>query len=106
MRRNVTRFVPGTAVSPDGSDEVRGQIDGDAAIALRQTDAIEMRGRFAPREEIPGGGRVESTRSGTRQGLGALLTVVGLPSHSQIVGGDRGVAIVPTATGAAAIGTF
>jgi glutaminase len=44
--------------------------------------------------------------SGALQGLGALLTVVGLPAHSQVIGGDRGVAIVPTATGAAAIGTF
>jgi len=47
--------------------------------------------------------------SGAVQGLGALLTIIGLPSHSNVVDGtDRGVGIriVPMLGGAAAVGTF
>jgi hypothetical protein len=59
-----TRFVPGTAESPDGSDEVRGVlVEGTSALALRPGDAIEMHGTFQPDEALPGGGHVESTRS-------------------------------------------
>jgi hypothetical protein len=152
------------------------------SAALRPTDGIEMHGELAPGESIPGGGRVESSRSGgalvgglvvftlsyaptanvgavshgndsvlaapivgpwldlvrrpacvpptspialpvnpcmmetaTRaalvtsgalQGLGALLTVIGLPASSRIVDGDRGVAVVPTPGGAALYGRF
>jgi hypothetical protein len=36
----VTRFVPGTAVSPEGSDDVRGQVDGDASIVLRRMSVV------------------------------------------------------------------
>ena len=58
-------FVPGTAVSPSDSDEVRGQLVADAhsAIELGPTDRVEMRGSFAPDAAIPGGAHVESTRS-------------------------------------------
>jgi hypothetical protein len=58
-----TRFVPGTAVSPAGSDDVRGEVEGTPTIELRASDSIEMRGHIAPDEPVPGGGRVESTRS-------------------------------------------
>lgn len=52
--------------------------------------------------------RVALVASGVAQGLGALLTIVGLPSHSEIHGGDHGVrvSLVPTGLGAAAVGTF
>jgi hypothetical protein len=56
----VTRFVPGTASSP--GDEVRGQLEGTPDIALQSGDGIELHGRVAPGEPVPGGGRVESTR--------------------------------------------
>jgi hypothetical protein len=192
----VMRFVPGTAQSPSGSDEVRGvREDGSGALALQPGDAIEMTGTFQPDEALPGGGRVESTRStgmlvggivvltlayaptvyvgvnsvrpedrvlavpaagpwidlanrpacvppqlpagvhlpvdpciaetaaraalvasGALQDLGLVFTLIGLPTHSQIVSGtSRGVSeekpkphigIVPTGTGAAAVGVF
>jgi len=62
----VTHFVPGTASSPDGSDEVRGELEssgGAPTIALLPTDRVEMRGTFDGDEQVPGGGRVESSRS-------------------------------------------
>lgn len=65
----VTRFVPGTAVSPRGSDEIRGQLADDAAsIALTPSDGIEMHGHVEPDDPLPGGGRVESSRA-----TGALI---------------------------------
>jgi hypothetical protein len=152
------------------------------SAALRSTDGIEMSGHLVPGESIPGGGRVESSRSGgaliggiivftlayaptayvgavshgadsvlavpiagpwldlvrrpacvppaspiplpvdpclvetaTRaalvtsgalQGLGAVLTLIGLPASSRVVDGDRGVAIVPAPGGAALYGRF
>lgn len=39
---------------------VRGEM---SDIPLRATDSVEVRGTFAPGDELPGGGRVESTRS-------------------------------------------
>jgi hypothetical protein len=60
----VTYFVPGTAESAAGSDEVRGVLpNASSAMALQLGDAIEMHGMFQPDEALPGGGRVESTRS-------------------------------------------
>ncbi|HEY3820854.1 MAG TPA: hypothetical protein VGL81_27005 [Polyangiaceae bacterium] len=152
------------------------------SAALRPTDGIVMQGRLAPGEPIPGGGRVESSRSGaaliggvvvftlayvptayvgaashgsdailgvpfvgpwldlvhrpacvppaspiplpvdpcmvetaTRaalvtsgalQGLGAVLTAIGLPASSRVIEGDRGVALVPSPGGAALYGRF
>jgi len=65
----VTRFVPGTAVSRSDSDEVRGQLaDDGAAVLLIRDDGIEMHGRLEPDDPLPGGGRVESSRS-----TGALI---------------------------------
>jgi hypothetical protein len=59
-----TRFEPGTAESAEGSDEVRGVLaDAMSGVTLRPGDAIEMHGTFQPDEALPGGGRVESTRS-------------------------------------------
>ncbi|HEY8041150.1 MAG TPA: hypothetical protein VIF15_15190 [Polyangiaceae bacterium] len=51
--------------------------------------------------------RAAIVTSGAMQGLGALLTVIGLPASSRIVdGGDRGVAVVPTGNGAMMVGSF
>src|SRR5579863_9687662 len=52
----VTRFVPGTAESPTGSDEVRGVLpSAPSGMALQPGDGIEMHGTFQPDEELPGG---------------------------------------------------
>lgn len=61
----LARFRPGTAVSPENSDEVRGEAPDAVAdtLPLGPKDQIEMRGSFGPDEPIPGGGRVESNRS-------------------------------------------
>ncbi len=62
----VTHFVPGTASSPDGSDEVRGELEssgGAPTIALLPTDRVEMHGTFDGDDQLPGGGRVDTTRS-------------------------------------------
>jgi hypothetical protein len=60
----ITHYVPGTAESMSGSEEVRGVlVDAANVITLRPTDAIEMHGSFQPDDLLPGGGRVESTRS-------------------------------------------
>ena len=174
-----TELPPGAQVEAD-----RVVLAGPRRLSaqLRPSDGIEMHGNLAPGESIPGGGRVESSRSGgaliggivvftlayaptayvgatshgvdgilavpiagpwldlvrrpacvppqspiplpvdpcmvetaTRaalvtsgalQGLGAILTVIGLPASSRIVEGDRGVAIVPTPGGAALYGRF
>jgi hypothetical protein len=51
--------------------------------------------------------RAALVTSGSLQGLGALLTLVGLPASSRVVdGSDRGVAIVPSPGGAALYGRF
>ncbi len=44
--------------------------------------------------------------SGGVQLVGAVLVAVGLPARVELVGGDRGVAIVPAPGGIAAAGTF
>ena len=68
------RFVPGSASSPDGSDEVRGRLVDDAtSITLQPGDRIAMRGFFSPDEHIPGGGHVETSRA-----TGALAAGIGL----------------------------
>lgn len=50
--------------------------------------------------------RAALVTSGALQGLGALLTIVGLPSQARVVEGDRGVAVVPGPRGAAVFGRF
>ena len=96
----VTRFVPGTASSPDGSDEVRGQLASTSStIALQPGDKIEMHGSFASEEAVPGGGVVETKRSTSALVSGIVLlglayapsAYVGVTSSR---GGDR-VLLVP-----------
>jgi glutaminase len=50
--------------------------------------------------------RAALVTSGSLQGLGVLLTAIGLPASSRVVEGDRGVAIVPSPGGAALYGRF
>ena len=70
----VTRFVPGTASSPDGSDDVRGQLaEASTTILLQPGDKIEMHGSFASEEAVPGGGVVETKRSTSALVSGIVL---------------------------------
>ena len=83
----VTRFVPGTAVSPSDSDEVRGQLaEAEPIVLLSPQDKIEMRGSFAADDNNPGGGHVESTRSSGLIVGGLILLVFGY-APSAYVGG-------------------
>jgi hypothetical protein len=60
----VMRFVPGTASSPVGVEEVRGRLaDAATIIPLRSGDRVRMTGIFESDEHIPGGGRIKTTRS-------------------------------------------
>ncbi len=71
----VMRFVPGTATSPDGSDDVRGQlVEPTTSIPLAAGDKIEMHGTFDPDDKVPGGGRVETTRKTSMLVGGLILT--------------------------------
>ncbi len=59
-----TVFVPGSAFSPEGTDEVHGQLaQGDTKVPLHPGDRIEVSGVFEDGEQVPGGGHVETTRS-------------------------------------------
>jgi hypothetical protein len=87
-------FIPGTAVSPADSDVVRGQLAADASssIVLRPGDRIEMRGNFAPDDAVPGGARVESTRSSGVLVAGIIIFGLGyLPSAYMGIGGKHGL---------------
>ena len=83
------RVTPGRIVTP-GDGEV---------IELRASDGIEMQGELAAGESVPGGGRVESTRSTGVLAAGAVIlslawlptAYVGLGSHRD---NDR-VLVVP-----------
>jgi hypothetical protein len=77
----VTRFVPGTAFCPDGTD-VRGQLaDAASVIPLHPGDRVRFRGTFESNEPIPGGGHVTTTRStGILVGGIALLVLSYVPS--------------------------
>jgi hypothetical protein len=60
----VTRFVPGTASSPVGVEEVRGRLaDAATIIPLGSGDRVWMKGTFESDEHISGGGRIKTTRS-------------------------------------------
>jgi hypothetical protein len=68
------RFMPGTAVSPQGTDEVRGKLaQGEVSVPLRPTDRIEMTGTFADGDKVPGGGHVESSRSTVALLAGSII---------------------------------
>jgi hypothetical protein len=78
----VTRFEPGTASSPNDSDVVRGVLEGTAkgeprTIPLQPSDGVVMHGSFAPDEQVPGGGRVKSSRSTDLLVAGILVSLLG-----------------------------
>jgi hypothetical protein len=73
-----TRFVPGTATSPPGSDEVRGKlVEQRTASALGEGDRIGVCGVFSPGESLPGGGHVESSGNAAFAVLGLVTAAVG-----------------------------
>jgi hypothetical protein len=73
-----TRFAPGTATSPSGSDVVRGKLSVERrAIALGEGDRIEVTGTFAPGEKVPGGGHITSTGLPAFVVLGLVTFAVG-----------------------------
>jgi hypothetical protein len=73
----VTRFVVGSAVSPDGSNEVRGRLqDNETVIPLKPGDRILMKGSFAPDESVPGGGYVATSRSTGALAAGIAFTLL------------------------------
>jgi hypothetical protein len=92
---HVVSFVPGSAFSPEGSDEVRGRLaGGDSAIDLAATDRVEVSGSLVPDDHVEGIGRVESSRYTFALVFGGIVTalayapaaVVGAESSRQ---GDR-----------------
>lgn len=78
----VTAFKPGTAVLDEEHNVVRGELElGEQRMPLLPTDRIEVRGSFVSGEEIPLGGRVESTRAVSALAFGlALFTVSYVPA--------------------------
>jgi hypothetical protein len=50
--------------------------------------------------------RAALVASGGIELLGGVLFALGLPAPAEFVGGDRGVAVVPTPHGVAAVGAF
>ena len=74
---HVVAFVPGSAFSPEGSDEVRGHLaGGDSAIDLVPGDRIEVRGSLVPDDDIDGIGRVESSRYTFALVFGGIVTAL------------------------------
>lgn len=97
---HVVSFVPGTAVTPEGSDEVRGRLaGGDSAIDLAANDQIEVHGTLAPGDQVEHIGHVESSRNtyalvfGTIVSVGSYVPTAGVALESSRAG-DR-VLLVP-----------
>jgi hypothetical protein len=73
----VVAFVPGTAFSPEGSDEVRGHLaGGDSAIDLAPTDRVEVSGTLGPDDRVQGLGHVESSRYTFALVFGGIVTAI------------------------------
>ena len=71
----VTRFVPGTVVRE--GDDLACELDGhEEQVALEPDDRIELKGTLAAGDELPGGGRVESTRAGGAIAFGLVSFVL------------------------------
>jgi hypothetical protein len=86
---SLTKFIVGTATL-EGSD-VRGELEGHVErVPLLPGDRVELRGRFAPGETVPTGGKVVVTRSWSALGFGGAL-VVGAWLPSLIVGAASGI---------------
>jgi hypothetical protein len=59
-------FKPKTAVSPEGSDYVKGELassETGKTMALERNDRIVVKGTLSPGDEVPGGGLVVLRRS-------------------------------------------
>jgi hypothetical protein len=81
-------FVPGTASSLEGSQDVRGKLEnegGSNEISLAPGDRIEMHGSFAPGDVVPFGGHVETSRI-TGALVGGLLLFAAAYAPSAYVG--------------------
>jgi hypothetical protein len=78
--RVTARFIPGTA-TVEGT-EVKGELEEHVErLPLLETDRVELRGTFAPGENVPTGGTIGTTRSWSALGFGgALLAGAWLPS--------------------------
>jgi hypothetical protein len=73
---HVVAFVPGTAFSPEGSDEVRGHLaGGDSAIDLATTDHVEVHGTLEPDDRVENIGHVESSRNTYALVFGTIVSV-------------------------------
>ncbi len=92
---SVVSFVPGSAFSPEGSDEVRGHLaGGDSAIDLAPADRIEVSGTLEDGDRAEGIGHVETSRFTFALVFGGIVTalsyapaaVVGVESSRK---GDR-----------------
>ncbi|MEO7110033.1 MAG: hypothetical protein ABI183_06320 [Polyangiaceae bacterium] len=74
---HVVAFVPGTAFSPEGSDEVRGHLaGGDSAIELAPADRVEISGTLGPDDRVQGLGHVESSRYTFALVFGGIATAL------------------------------
>ncbi len=74
---HVVSFVPGSAFSPEGSDEVRGRLaGGDSAIDLAATDRVEVSGSLVPDDHVEGVGHVESSRYTFALVFGGIVTAL------------------------------
>jgi hypothetical protein len=78
-RAGVTyNFAPGTAKSPENSDKITGALAGEPKIVqLLPRDKIVLEGTFAPDENVPGGGHIETKRSTELLVLGLLVFGLG-----------------------------
>jgi hypothetical protein len=72
---HVVSFVPGSAISPEGTDEVRGRLaGGDSAIDLAATDRIEVHGTLEDGDDVEHIGHVESSRYTFALVFGGIVT--------------------------------
>lgn len=77
-------FKPKTAVSPDGSDVVRGELassEQEKSIKLERGDKIVVRGDLKPGDAVPGGGHVVLQRQAGALVFGSIaLAAAYLPA--------------------------
>jgi len=71
----VTRFVPGTVVREEG-DLVGELATHEEEVPLEPDDRIELEGTLAAGDELPGGGSVESKRSGGAIAFGLVSFIL------------------------------
>ena len=70
-------FVPGSAFSPEGANEVRGRLaEGERTIDLLPNDKIEMSGTLGEGDRVPGIGHVETSRFTFALVFGSVITLL------------------------------